>query len=315
MRRSPVHRFKNILFSPLAARNNPAAARRVAELAARNQAGLTFLGAVPEPSRLQRLLQRAEQLEEIQAAETAALAARLARYVPSDSGLSVDVETTAGSPALRIIERVLAADHDLVVVTTDDEEEDRATIGRLLRKCPCPVWVMRPTRARVQRVLVAVNPDPAELDLNRVLLQLAASMVNLHGGELHVVHAWELYGEETMRRSAFLHVPAEELESLLRDEEASHRAALDELLGDVGLADEPWQTHLLKGRAATVVPELVATARINLLVMGTVARTGISGLLIGNTAETILSNVRCSVIAVKPPDFVSPIHLDDIGPH
>ena len=60
-----------------------------------------------------------------------------------------------------------------------------------------------------------------------------------------------------------------------------------------------------------MLPELVARHRINLLVMGTVARDGVSGLIIGNTAETVLDVVRCSVLAVKPPGFVSPIRLAD----
>ena len=41
--------------------------------------------------------------------------------------------------------------------------------------------------------------------------------------------------------------------------------------------------------------------------MGTVARTGISGLVMGNSAEQVLDEVHCSVIAVKPPGFKSPI--------
>jgi nucleotide-binding universal stress UspA family protein len=41
--------------------------------------------------------------------------------------------------------------------------------------------------------------------------------------------------------------------------------------------------------------------------MGTVSRTGIRGLIIGNTAETILRSVRCSVLAVKPEGFVTPV--------
>jgi nucleotide-binding universal stress UspA family protein len=45
--------------------------------------------------------------------------------------------------------------------------------------------------------------------------------------------------------------------------------------------------------------------------MGTVVRTGIPGLLIGNTAETVFHHVRCSVLAVKPDSFVSPVSLDE----
>jgi len=41
--------------------------------------------------------------------------------------------------------------------------------------------------------------------------------------------------------------------------------------------------------------------------MGTVARTGIKGLIIGNTAEVILNGIQCSVLAVKPDGFVSPL--------
>ena len=46
---------------------------------------------------------------------------------------------------------------------------------------------------------------------------------------------------------------------------------------------------------------------IDLIVMGTVCRTGIKGFLIGNTAESIMEDVRCSILALKPQGFVSPI--------
>ena len=41
--------------------------------------------------------------------------------------------------------------------------------------------------------------------------------------------------------------------------------------------------------------------------MGTLARTGIEGYLIGNTAETVLQRVECSVLTTKPDGFVSPV--------
>src|SRR5690606_15053039 len=67
--------------------------------------------------------------------------------------------------------------------------------------------------------------------------------------------------------------------------------------------------HLLQGSAIQVLPHLVEQVRADLVVMGTVARTGISGLIIGNTAEAILDQLKCSVLAVKPPGFVSPVTL------
>ncbi len=43
--------------------------------------------------------------------------------------------------------------------------------------------------------------------------------------------------------------------------------------------------------------------------MRTVGRIGIPGLLIGNTAEEVFQTTNCSVLAVKPEGFQSPVEL------
>jgi nucleotide-binding universal stress UspA family protein len=48
---------------------------------------------------------------------------------------------------------------------------------------------------------------------------------------------------------------------------------------------------------------------VDVLVMGTVARGGIPGMLIGNTAERVLRKLPCSVLTVKPDGFESPVRL------
>ena len=63
-------------------------------------------------------------------------------------------------------------------------------------------------------------------------------------------------------------------------------------------------------RAARAKLEFVVAHGIDLVVMGTVGRSGISGMLIGNTAERVLRKLPCSVLAVKPEGFVSPVRLD-----
>ncbi len=302
-----MRRFTSILFSPLTPTGNPAAVRRVEELARRHGATLTMYGVTPEPTLFQRGLHRTEHIEAVQRAERDAMAAVLSRCTPADTDVPVDTEIVSGSPALSIIERVLAFGHDLVVVTSNEDAEDHATIKRLLRKCPCPVWVIRPTRARTQRVLAAVNPDPTEAELNATILGVASSMVDAFGGELHVVHAWELYGESTMRSPGFLQVPTEEVDALVERERLSHEASLATVLAATGQDTSGWHLHVEKGLAAEVIGAVAAKNRINLLVIGTVARSGVAGLIMGNTAEGVLDEVRCSVIATKPPDFVSPV--------
>jgi universal stress protein E len=58
-----------------------------------------------------------------------------------------------------------------------------------------------------------------------------------------------------------------------------------------------------------VIPDLAEELRAELIVMGTVRHTGIEGMLIGSTAETILHRIDCSVLAVKPEGFVTPVTI------
>jgi len=65
--------------------------------------------------------------------------------------------------------------------------------------------------------------------------------------------------------------------------------------------------HLLWGSPAFEVVRLAKDLKSDLVVMGTIGRRGVEGLLLGNTAESILTHCDCDVLAVKPVEFVSPI--------
>jgi nucleotide-binding universal stress UspA family protein len=101
-------------------------------------------------------------------------------------------------------------------------------------------------------------------------------------------------------------------------EQASHRNQLyklaEELRGWIG--KDAYDSllpnfHLPKGPAKKEVAPLAAELRADLVVMGTVARTGIPGVIIGNTAEAILDQLSCSVLTIKPPGFITPVKLDE----
>jgi nucleotide-binding universal stress UspA family protein len=90
---------------------------------------------------------------------------------------------------------------------------------------------------------------------------------------------------------------------------AKQLARLEELLASTRHDLQKCSLHVLDGDARLEVPRHVARESIDLLVLGTVARTGIAGLLIGNTTEEILRRVDCSVLALKPDGFESPVKL------
>ena len=59
-------------------------------------------------------------------------------------------------------------------------------------------------------------------------------------------------------------------------------------------------SSLLKGNPVELIPQYAHKHHIDMLVLGTVSRSGIPGLTIGNTAEDIMQKVSCSLLMVKP---------------
>ena len=82
---------------------------------------------------------------------------------------------------------------------------------------------------------------------------------------------------------------------------------LDELLEQHDYQNLSTKIHLLKGDPGDVIPALAQRKRVELVVIGTVARTGIPGVFIGNTVEKTLDALDCSVLAVKPKAFITPV--------
>ena len=91
-----------------------------------------------------------------------------------------------------------------------------------------------------------------------------------------------------------------------------YESLLDGLLSSIDLNRVITHRHLLRNEdVPKAIVKLVKSNAIDLLVMGTVCRTGLPGFFIGNTAEKVLSEVSCSVLTVKPEGFVTPVTLED----
>lgn len=297
-------RFTNILFSPLSHIGNRQVIRTATELAARHGARLTLLGVTARPSYMQSVLHSSEFHAAIARHEREAMERELMQW---SGGENPPAETMIeeGRPASAIVNRVVTAGHDLLVISANSEDTDSALLRHILRTCPCPVWVARQRHLRPHRILAAVDPTPEESELNREILLLAAAVGELQRAELHLAHAWQLYGESTLLSSGFVHESRETLTDLRSREEAHLEQALRKLIQTAGLDDAQWTTHLRSGTPANVLTEVVDQLSIDLLVLGTVARTGLAGLVMGNTAERVLDKVDCSVLALKPPGFAA----------
>lgn len=177
----------------------------------------------------------------------------------------------------------------------------------LFRKCAVPVWAVYPgTGGFPRRALAAVYPGPSQSEERRLalrVLDLARRIAGAGPLELHVATAWSVPGEELLR-PRLGEASAKAYVDSLRE---NARRDMEELVAEAGVNAAAAELHFPKGDPAFVIPALAEKLNADLILLGSAGRTGLAGLLIGSTAEAIISRVARSVLVVKPPGFVSPV--------
>jgi len=318
-----MKRFKNILYVAQSSVTQDAAMARAVSLAHNNQARLTVMDVVPgAPAGI-----AAPSGKPIGADLTAIMLAERRRLLdslvaPHREQATLDIQVLHGKKFLQVIQAVLRNDHDLVIKPAENPDWIERLFGsddmHLLRKSPCPVWLLRPEEKTNYRCIVAAikaDPDDAGGEaqaLNLKILELASSLALSDFADLHVVHAWDAPGAGLVRLWAGDAGGAEC--EIVEGERGRHGLAvtglLERLRERIGAGAYDYlapRVHLPMGDPERAIPALVRTLGADLVVMGTVARTGIPGLIIGNTAEAVLYQLQSSVLAIKPPGFVSPV--------
>lgn len=325
-----MKRFKRILYVASGLGASKAALERAVTLAESNQASLTIAGIAPHLPSGAVPLGPGSRFDSPQAAAEDKLRQGLREITAAYSDrIDIEIEILRGLPFLEIIRDVLRNGRDLVIKAPEPGGLRDRLFGsgdmHLLRKCPCPLWLIKakaPTSYRQVIAAIDVSDEYPETEipirraLNHDVLRLASSVALADSAELHVVSAWEAMGESTLG-GAFIKTPVSRLSAYVEEIRQHHQRNLDRFIDEAGhyldnssLEHLKLQCHLVKGRPRRVIPAIAHRLGADLVVMGTVARTGVPGLLMGNTAETILNQIDSSVLAVKPAGFVTPVTLE-----
>jgi len=326
-----MRRFKNILCVVEPGEACKPALARAVTLAENNQASLTVVDVVEHVTAGIGMPEGGPISADLQAAMVSAHAQGLETLIdPYRKRIGIQTKVLIGTPFLEITREVLRTGHDLLIKIPETQAWLDRLFGsddmHLLRKCPCPVWLIKPQAPKSYRcILAAVDVDdtypPAELEsmraLNRQILGMAGSLALSDFATLHIVHAWEAIGESAMRCSV-MGTPEEEIAAYAEQVRQQRQGGLDALVREAGstLGQDTLdylkiRTHLVKGWARKEIPALAKQIEADLVVMGTVVRTGVPGFFMGNTAETILNQIDCSVLAIKPPGFLTPVTLEE----
>jgi universal stress protein E len=222
-----------------------------------------------------------------------------------DQGVKAGGTLAGGTGWVEIIRQVTQEKFDLLVVGTHDPHGLRrlllgSTAQKLLHDCPCPVWVSKLTgEVAPRRVLIASDLSVLSDDAVRHGLKLA----HLAGAQAHVLNVVD-YALDRHWSATLADDSTTKYHTEVRTEVRQALQSQVQRCGGGG-AEATVQVHVVDGDglADHAILQFARDHQIDLLVMGTMARHGLSGALLGNTVERLLPELPCSVLAVKPADF------------
>ncbi|PVX33096.1 universal stress protein E [Pasteurella langaaensis DSM 22999] len=203
-----------------------------------------------------------------------------------------------------IVEEFVQHDYDLVVKYTKEEETLSSLLftpmdWQLLRKCPVPMLMVRDGDWKHQRrILVAVNVSGDEEyheEFNQYLVELSTDLADtLDRGNIHLVSAYP----PTPINMA-IDLPEFHTKEYVNGIRGQHLLNMKALRQKFGIDED--HTHVREGFPEDVIPDVAEELGAELVVLGTVGRTGLSAALLGNTAEHVISRLKCNLLPIKPP--------------
>jgi universal stress protein E len=178
----------------------------------------------------------------------------------------------------------------------------------LIRKCPCPVWLSKSSRLRLDGpVVAALDPlhahgKPAQLD--RIIVEEALAVARGKPGRVIACHAYVLPAPPVMDGAVdayWIGMSAEEIDQY----QATLRRELQRLADSYRIPSA--NRVLVRGDPVLALPRLARQRRAAAVVMGAVSRSAVRRLFIGHTAERVLDALGCDVVIVKPRGFRSDV--------
>jgi universal stress protein E len=243
-----------------------------------------------------------------QAAVRAEWLERLKKFVAESEvgAVAVNAEVRIGHPFAELVEACRAHSADLLVMGAKGSKNEPHRVGAIAAKCvrkaPVDVLVVREdAQGPFKKIVTCV--DFSENSAKAV--QCALHVAQQDGGSLDCLHVYQSALAMSLDYGGFApSMPAtidpEAVENWRKDLEA-FLAPLTRDVGDVKV------TSLIKERVniREAIIDHVNEVHATLVVLGTRGKTGLREMLIGTTAEKIVQNAPCSILAIKPDGFLA----------
>lgn len=223
--------------------------------------------------------------------------------------LNVRLETWPGEPFVELTLAVQREGFDLVLAGTRglsawEQFLVGSTSKRLIRKCPSSVWIVKAEHAGPPKTVLAATDLS---DVSRRAAREGLWIAQQASAEFHLLHSIDYLIDYLTDVSKEVVTRYPVVGPLRREINEGAQKLLEAFVKSLDTDPAKVHLHLSWGTPWQEVARLAQHLNVDLIALGTVGRSGIKGVFLGNTAERILTTCDCSILTVKPEDFVSPL--------
>ncbi len=283
---------------------------RSIDLAHKSGAGITAFLSIYDFSYEMTTMLSAEEREAMRQAVIADREQWLEEFIKGYPELTIDTKVVwHNRPYEAIINTVLESQYDIVVKGTHEHDTLKSVIftptdWHLIRKCPTPVLLVKdhtwPEKGNILAAVNASSDDTQHNQLNQRIVNDAKFVAELANAKLHLVNAYP-----ATPVNIAIEIPEFNPTQYNESVKKYHIESTEELARLHAI--ELGNCHVEEGLPEDVIPRVAKRLDSELVVIGTVGRTGLSAALVGNTAEHVIDNLDCDVLALKPDGYVSPL--------
>ncbi|MCZ4339559.1 universal stress protein UspE [Shewanella colwelliana] len=288
---------------------------RAIELASKNQAAVTvFLSIFDFSYEMTSILsgqEREAMRQGVIAQRKAWLEDILMQY--QDSGVDIQSEVIwHNRPFESIILHAMEGGFDLIVKGTHQHDKLKSVIftptdWHLMRKAPVPVLLVKehdwPVAGKILCAINVASEDDDHQTLNGKIIEHAQDLAKKFDAQVHLVN-----GYPGTPVNLAIELPDFDAHTYSETIRMQHEQRVNYLASNYGISTD--YCHIKEGLPEDVIPELAEQLDAELVILGTVGRTGFSAALIGNTAEHVIDSINCDLLAIKPDGYKSPLEED-----
>jgi universal stress protein E len=231
-----------------------------------------------------------------------------APYITDNVEFSVKV-VWHNRPYEAIIGEVFEGGHEVLIKATRKHDVLESVIftptdWHLLRKCPCPVLLVKnhdwPERGNIIASVHVGSENPTHLELNDSMVEQLNNLCRRLDATPYLVNTYPV-----TPANITIELPEFDPASYSDAVRGHHLKTMKALRQRHGINEA--NTRVEQGLPEDVIPEVAAELDAGLVILGTTGRTGLSAVFIGNTAEHVIDRINCDILALKPKGYVSPL--------